>query len=149
MKEKPPFIPSKQAAMMLSSMHDMDDSTLEWLNDMGMGIAATMEDITVRIENASKERVKGCEVIYLGSELFLPMRMLKQKLESGSLEFEDYIREIDQIVDRLDQIVFENRLVMSNPKVRNHMKQLANAIILHLEAGPVLNTMFGILGQEQ
>ena len=137
------FKPSKQAAIMLSSMRDMDENDLEWLQDMGMGIAATLEDITTRIENPEKERMKGCEVIHLGAELFLPMRTLKQKLETGELVFENYIRELDRIVDRLDQVV------LSNPKVRNHMKQLANAVIVHLEAGPVLNTMFGILGQEQ
>lgn len=140
------FKPSKQAAIMLSSMHDMDDTVLEWFNDMGMGIASTLEEITNRIENPTKTRVKGCEVIHLGAELFLPMRTLKQKLELGDLAFEDYIRELDQIVMRLDQVVFENQTVLRNPKVRNHMRQLANAIILHLEAGPVLNTMFGILG---
>ena len=143
------FKPSKQAAIMLSSMRDMDENDLEWLQDMGMGIAATLEDITTRIENPEKERMKGCEVIHLGAELFWPMRTLKQKLETGELVFENYIRELDRIVDRLDQVVFENSLVLSNPKVRNHMKQLANAVIVHLEAGPVLNTMFGILGQEQ
>ena len=141
------FKPSKQAAAMLSSMHDMDHTTLEWLNDMGMGIASTIEDITSRIENSPKDRVKGCEVIHLGADLFLPMRSLKKNLEAGGLAFEDYIGELDQIVDRLDQVVFENQKVLSNPKVRNHMKQLANAVILHLEAGPVLNTMFGILSQ--
>lgn len=149
MKGKTPLIPSKEAAMMLSTMQDMDTETLEWLNDMGMGIASTLEDITTRIENPSKTRVKGCEVIHLGAQLFLPMRTLKQKLELGNLNFEDYIKELDQIVDQLDHVVFENQKVLSNPRVRNHMKQLTNAIILHLEAGPVLNTMFGILGQEQ
>ena len=133
---------------MLSSMHDMDHTTLEWLNDMGMGIASTIEDITSRIENSPKDRVKGCEVIHLGADLFLPMRSLKKKLEAGGLAFEDYIGELDQIVDRLDQVIFENQKVLSNPKVRNHMKQLANAVILHLEAGPVINTMFDILSQD-
>lgn len=146
---KDTFKPSKNAAMMLSSMHDMDDDVLEWFNDMGMGIASTMEEITSRIENPPTDRVKGCEVIHLGAELFLPMRSLKQKLEAGGLAFEDYIRELDQIVDRLNHVVCENKKVLSNPKVRNHMKQLANAVVLHLEAGPVLNTMFGILNQEQ
>ena len=135
--------------MMLSSLHDMDDASLEWFNDMGMGIASTLEDVTTRIENPTKSRVKGCEVIHLGADLFLPMRTLKQKLEKGGLTFEDYIRQLDQIVIRLDDVVFENKEVLGNPKVRNHMKQLANAVILHLEAGPVLNTMFGILAQHQ
>lgn len=127
----------------------MDDASLEWFNDMGMGIASTLEDVTTRIENPTKSRVKGCEVIHLGADLFLPMRTLKQKLEKGGLTFEDYIRQLDQIVIRLDDVVFENKEVLGNPKVRNHMKQLANAVILHLEAGPVLNTMFGILAQHQ
>lgn len=56
---------------------------------------------------------------------------------------------LDQIVMNLDQIVFQNQKVLSNPKVRNHMKELANAIILNLEAGPVLNNMFGILSQDR
>jgi len=142
------FKPSKQAATMLSAMHDMDDTVLEWFNDMGMGITSTLEDVTARIENPPKARTKGCEVIHLGSDLFLPMRALKQKLEAGGLQFEDYIRELDKIVVRLDEVVFANREVLSNPNVRNHMKQLANAVILHLEAGPVLNTMFGILGHQ-
>ena len=140
------FKPSKQAATMLSTMHDMDDTVLEWFNDMGMGITSTLEDVTARIENPPKTRVKGCEVIHLGADLFVPMRALKRKLEAGGLQFEDYIRELDSIVVRLEQVVFENREVLGNPKVRNHMKQLANAVILHLEAGPILNTMFGILG---
>lgn len=140
---------SNNAAKMLSSMHDMDNSLLEWFNDMGMGIASTMEDVTTCIENPPTDRVKGCEVIHLGAELFLPMRSLKQKLDGGGLAFESYISELDQIVDRLDQIVFENTKVLSNPKVRNHMKQLANAVILHLEAGPVLNAMFGVLSLKQ
>jgi len=138
--------PSKQAAMMLSSIHDMDEDDLQWLQDMGMGIASTIEELTTRIENPRKDRVKGCEVIHLGADLFLPMRQLKQKLEVGGLLFEDYIKDLDQIVVRLDQVVFENTKVLGNPRVRNHMKQLANAVIVHLEAGPVLNTMFGILG---
>lgn len=138
---------SKQAATMLSEMHDMDHSTLEWFNDMGMGIASTLEEITSRIENPPKDRVKGCEVIHLGSEMFQPMKELKKKLLGDGLLFEDYIRDLDQIVDKLDGVVFENMKVMGNPKVRNHMKSLANAIIMHLEAGPVLNTMFGILAQ--
>jgi hypothetical protein len=136
------FNPSKQAAAMLSSMREMNDEDLEWLNDMGMGIASTLEEITTRIENPTKVRVQGCEVIHLGAELFLPMRTLKRKLESNDLEFETYIKDLDQIVEKLDQLVFENQKVLSNPKVRNHMRQLANAVILHLEAGPVLNGMF-------
>jgi len=136
------FNPSKQAAAMLSSMREMNDEDLEWLNDMGMGIASTLEEITTRIEHPTKVRVQGCEVIHLGAELFLPMRTLKRKLESNDLEFETYIKDLDQIVEKLDQLVFENKKVLSNPKVRNHMRQLANAVILHLEAGPVLNGMF-------
>lgn len=143
------FKPSKNAAMMLAQMHDMSDDELEWFNDMAMGIASTMEDLTAQIENPPKKRVKGCEVIHLGAELFLPMRNLKQKLENGGLELEDYVSELDQIVDRLSFVVTENQKVLSNPKVRSHMKQLANAVVLHLEAGPVLNNMFGILNQEQ
>lgn len=143
------FKPSKNAAMMLSQMHDMSDDELEWYHDMGVGIASTMEDLTAQIENPTKKRVKGCEIIHLGAELFLPMRTLKQRLEAGGLELEDYVRELDQIVDKLSFIVTENQKVLSNPKVRNHMKQLANTVVLHLEAGPVLNTMFGILNQEQ
>lgn len=142
------FKPSKQAAIMLSSMHSMNENELDWFQDMGMGIAATLEDITTRIENPEKKRMKGCEVIHLGADLFLPMKTLKQKLEVGELGFENYIQDLDQIVDRLDQVVFENQTVLSNPKVRNHMKQLANAVVVHLEAGAVLNTMFGILNKE-
>lgn len=134
--------------MMLSSIHDMEDDVLDWFNDMGMGISSTMEDITSRIENPQTGRVKGCEVIHLGAELFLPMRSLKQKLDSGGLFFEEYIRELDSIVDQLDKVVYKNKKVMSNPNVRNYMKQLANTVILHLEAGPVLNAMFGILSQQ-
>lgn len=143
------FKPSKQAAMMLSSINDMDDNDLDWLQDMGMGIASTIEEITARIENPTKNRVKGCEVIQLGAELFLPMRSLKQRLELGDMTLESYMKDLDQIVECFDQIVFANSLVLSNPKVRNHMKQLANSIVVHLEAGAVLNTMFGILSQNR
>jgi hypothetical protein len=141
------FKPSKPAAVMLSAMLDMDETTLEWFNDMGMGISSTLEEITAIVENPPTTRVEGCEVIQLGSDLFIPIKVLKQRLDAGGLEFEDYIRELDRITERLDQVVQANKEVISNPRVRNHMKQLTNVVILHLEAGPVLNTMFGILGR--
>lgn len=136
---------SKNAEALLQSLQHMDAETLEWYSDMGMGIASTMESITDRIENPPKKLSKGCQVIYLGSELFLPMRALKNNLEAGALTLEEYVKELDLIVDKLDQIVFENKPVLANSKVRNHMKQLANAIILHLEGGPIMNAMFTFL----
>jgi hypothetical protein len=37
---------------------------------------------------------------------------------------------------------------MANPNIRNHMKRLANTIVIGVEAGSILNTMFGIIDSE-
>lgn len=136
---------SKNAELLLLTLNKSDMETIEWYHDMAMGIASTMETITNSIENPTKKRHEGCTLIYLGSELFIPMRELKSNLDKGNISLEEYIRQLDFIVDKLDQIVFENKKVLYLPKVRNHMKQIANAIILHLEGGPILNAMFKIL----
>lgn len=143
-----PHVPSKQAAMMLSEIADMTGDQIELIHDLGISIASNVEAATASIENPTKKRVKGCEVIHLGSHLFIPIRDLKQSLEDGEVDLEGYLRKLNNIVDSLCEVVDNNNEVMSNPRVRDHMKRLANTIILGVEAGVVINTMFTILSRE-
>ena len=143
-----PNMPSKEAAMMLSELADMTGEQIDTVHDLGISIASNIESATANIENPTKKRVKGCEIIHLGSNLFVPVRDLKQSLEDGGLNLEDYLRQLNTITDDLCDIVDKNREVMSNPKVRDHMKRLTNTIILGVEAGVVINTMFSILARE-
>ena len=144
-----PNMPSKEAAMMLSELADMTGEQIDTVHDLGISIASNVESATANIENPTKKRVKGCEIIHLGSNLFVPVRDLKQSLEDGGLNLEDYLRQLNTITDDLGDIVDKNREVMSNPKVRDHMKRLTNTIILGVEAGVVINTMFSILAREE
>lgn len=144
-----PNMPSKEAAMMLSELADMTGEQIDTVHDLGISIASNVESATANIENPTKKRVKGCEIIHLGSHLFVPIRDLKQSLEDGGLDLEDYLRQLNTITDDLCDIVDKNREVMSNPRVRNHMKRLTNTIILGVEAGVVINTMFSILAREE
>ena len=143
-----PNMPSKEAAMMLSELADMTGDQIDTVHDIGISIASNIESATANIENPTKKRVKGCEIIHLGSNLFVPVRDLKQSLEDGGLNLEDYLRQLNTITDDLCDIVDKNREVMSNPRVRDHMKRLTNTIILGVEAGVVINTMFSILARE-
>ena len=143
-----PNMPSKEAAMMLSELSDMTGDQIDTVHDLGISIASNIESATANIENPTKKRVKGCEIIHLGSNLFVPVRDLKQSLEDGGLNLEDYLRQLNTITDDLCDIVDKNREVMSNPRVRDHMKRLTNTIILGVEAGVVINTMFSILARE-
>ena len=143
-----PNMPSKEAAMMLSELADMTGDQIDTVHDLGISIASNIESATANIENPTKKRVKGCEIIHLGSNLFVPVRDLKQSLEDGGLNLEDYLRQLNTITDDLCDIVDKNREVMSNPRVRDHMKRLTNTIILGVEAGVVINTMFSILARE-
>ena len=77
------------------------------------------------------------------------MRDLKQSLEDGDLDLEGYLRKLNTITDGLCEVVDNNTKVLSNPRVRDHMKRLANTIILGVEAGVVINTMFTILSREE
>lgn len=144
-----PNMPSKEAAMMLSELADMTGEQIDTVHDLGISIASNIESATANIENPTKKRVKGCEIIHLGSNLFVPVRDLKQSLEDGDLDLEDYLRQLNTITDDLCDIVDKNREVMSNPRVRDHMKRLTNTIILGVEAGVVINTMFSILAREE
>ena len=133
---------SKQAEKMLSDLKILSDDETYWLQDMCFGIASTMETITSRIENPPKEKPKGCSVIHVGFELFLPIKELKQRLEYEQLRLIDYITSLDLVVEDFSKIVEKNYVVMNNSKVRSHMKNMANVIVLQLEAGAVLNSMF-------
>ena len=61
-------IPSKQAAMMLSQIADMNYDQVDSVHQLGLGIASTMETIATAIENPPKKKKKGCQVIHLGSQ---------------------------------------------------------------------------------
>jgi hypothetical protein len=139
--DKTDFKLSKQAMAMLEELSELPPSEIDWINDMAMGIATTLKEITDRIENPPKEPIKGCEVIHLGAELFTPIRTLKEEINNG-LNLEYYLRDLDEIVERLSVLVERNYIVLKNPKVRRHMRDITNAIILNLEAGPILNSLF-------
>jgi hypothetical protein len=141
-------IPSKQAAMMLSEIADMDYDQVETIHDLGLGIASTMETVATIIENPPKKMKEGCQVIHLGSKLFLPIRDLKKSLEDGELDLESYLRKLVVITDDLCDITEKNHSVMADTHVRNHMKRLANTVVIGVEAGSILNTMFGIIDSE-
>jgi hypothetical protein len=141
-------IPSKQAAMMLSQIADMDYEQLESVHELGLGIASTMETIATAIENPPKKKEKGCQVIYLGSQLFPAIRDLKQSLDDSELDLETYLRKLTAITDDLCEITEKNHFVMVSPSVRTHMKRLANTVVIGVEAGSILNTMFGIIDSE-
>ena len=134
--------PSKKAEKMLLDLHMLSDDENYWLQDMCFGIASTMETITSRIENPPKEKPKGCTIIHAGFELFIPIKELKQQLVSDKLGLVDYITSLDLVVEDFSKIVEKNYEVMSNSKVRSHMKNMANVIVIQLEAGAVLNSMF-------
>ncbi len=142
--------PSQQALNMLADLDHMEGNDIEWLQDMSFGIAAIMHDIRAKIENPPpRKKTKECEVIHLGSELFLPIRELKRKLELGS-RLDDYIRGLDEIICKLETVVDKNHEFMYNEKVRSHMKGITNAIVLHLEAGAVVNFLLqNFANQEQ
>jgi hypothetical protein len=143
------FKPSQQALNMLADLDHMEENDIEWLQDMTFGIAATMQDIRAKIENPPTHKQMGCQVIHLGSELFRPIRELKQQLELGP-SLDDYIRGLDEIICQLEVVVDKNHEFMYNEKVRVHMKQITNAIIVHLEAGAVLNFLLrNFSNQEQ
>lgn len=139
--DKTDFKLSKQAQVMIEELNELPSSDLDWVNDMAMGIATTLKEITERIENPPKDRVKGCEVIYLGADLFAPIRTLKEEVNNG-LNLEYYLRDLDEIVEKFGVLLEKNYPVMKNSRVRRHMRDMANAIILNLEAGPILNGLF-------
>lgn len=143
-----PNVPSKAAAVMLSELALKTEDQIELLHDLGISIASNFETATANIENPTKKRVKGCEVIHLGSHLFLPIRNLKKSLEDEEITLEDYLRKVNQITDSLCEVVDNNTKVMGNPNVRNHMKRLTNTIILGVEAGVIINTMFAIIARD-
>lgn len=139
--DKTDFKLSKQATAMIAEIDHLPSSDLDWINDMAMGIATTLKEITERIENPPKEKNKGCEIIHLGSDIFLPIRCLKEEILNGiSLEY--YLRDLDEIVEKLASLIEKNYIVMKNPKVRRYMRDMTNAVILNLEAGPILNGLF-------
>ena len=133
---------SKQAEKMLLDLRILSEEEIYWLQDMCFGIASTMETITSKIENPPKDKPKGCTIIHVGFELFFPMKEIKQKLLSDKLRLVDYITCLDLVVEDLSKIVDNNYPIMGNPKIRSHMKNMANAVVLQLEAGAVLNSMF-------
>ena len=139
--DKTDFKLSKQAQVMIEELDELTSSEIDWVNDMAMGIATTLKEITDRIENPPKDRVKGCEVIHLGSDLFAPIRTLKEEVNNG-LNLEYYLRDLDEIVEKFGVLLEKNYPVMKNSRVRRHMRDMANAIILNLEAGPILNGLF-------
>ena len=139
--DKTDFKLSKQAIAMIEEVNHLPTSELEWINDMAMGIATTLKEITERIENPAKEKIEGCELIHLGAEIFFPIRSLKKEIANG-IELEYYLRDLDEIVEKLAVLVEKNYLVLKNPRVRRHMRDITNAIILNLEAGPILNGLF-------
>ena len=142
--------PSKQALNMLADLDRMNEDDIEWLRDMTFGIASIMHDIRAKIENPlPNNQKKGCEIIHLGSELFLPIKELKQKLEVGST-LEDYIRGLDEIVCKLEEVIDKNHSLMHKTRIRSHMKQITNAVVVHVEAGAVLNFLLqNLANQEQ
>lgn len=139
--DKTDFKLSKQAQVMIEELDELTSSEIDWVNDMAMGIATTLKEITDRIENPPKDRVKGCEVIHLGADLFAPIRTLKEEVNNG-LNLEYYLRDLDEIVEKFGVLLEKNYPVMKNSRVRRHMRDMANAIILNLEAGPILNGLF-------
>lgn len=134
---------SEKSLNMLSELESMDENDIEWLRDMSFGIASIMYDIREKIENPPEkdpEKENDCQVIHLGSELFLPIKKLKKKLERG-LTLEDYIRNLDDIVCKLEEVIDKNYGVMYNPKVCSHMRDITNNVVVILEAGGILNLL--------
>lgn len=144
-------LPSRQAAMMLSGIANMSDSQLELARDLGLGIAAVMDSVVAMIENPPKKVVratKGAEVIQLCSHLVPATQFLKKDLDAGELDLIAYLRRLTAITDELSDLTEKNYSVMVSSSVREHMKNMANMIVLDVEGGAVLNTMFNILGTE-
>lgn len=133
--------PSRQAAMLLSELANLSTDELIQLNEIGLGIAHTFETVTANIENPPKKLSAGCQVIHLGSQLFLPIRELKQELDGGELDLEAYLRRLNAITDDLVEIVENNWSAMASKNVREHMRRLTNVIIVELEAGTILNAL--------
>lgn len=139
---------SKAATKMLQQIEHLPESDILWLEDMALGIASSLHHITNKIENPPKRKASGCDIIYLGSDLFPSIRNLKMMLESNELTFEQYITQLDSIVESLKGFVDNSYDAMYHTKVRLHMRGLANVIVTHLEAGPVINKFFEIISVE-
>lgn len=142
-----PLKPSQNALNMLADLDRMSEYDIEWLQDMTFGVASIVHDIRAKIENPPTQKDERCQIIHLGSELFLPIRELKRKLDVGS-RLDDYVRDLDQIVCKLEEVVDKNHEFMYNPKVRNHMKQITNAVVVNVEAGAVLNFLLQRLANQ-
>jgi hypothetical protein len=143
-------IPSRPAAMMLSEMANMNINEIELVNDLGLGIASVMEDVREMIENPPKKRYKqeGAEVIQLCSHLIPAVQELKTELHYGNLDLTSYLQRLSSITDELSLLTEKNHSSMVSPAVRNHMRNMANIVLLDAEAGAVVNTMFNIIGTE-
>lgn len=126
----------------------MSENDVLWAEDMAMGIASTLQYITSKIENPPNKKFAGCQIIHIGTDLFPEMRSLKTKLEQKTISFDDYIKEIDLIVERLKDVVDFSYHAMFYPRVRTHMRMLANAVLVQLEAGPVINKFFEMISIE-
>lgn len=140
-------VPSEQAAMMLSELALMREDDMTHLYDIGVSVADVLGQITEQIENPppASKRKDGCEIIHPGFELFPLMRELKEELDKGELELESYLRQAQVICDDFIELLETHRSTLANGKVREHMRRLANVILVELEVGPVLNTMFNII----
>lgn len=139
--DKTDFKLSKQAQAMIKELDELTISEINWVNDMALGIATTLKEVTSGIENPPKDRVKDCEVIHLGADLFAPMFRLKKEINNG-INLKYYLTDLDEVVEKLGTLLEKNYPVLKNPRVRRHMKNMANTIILDLEAGPILNGLF-------
>ena len=73
---------SKAAAKMLQQIEHLPESDILWLEDMALGIASSLHHITNKIENPPKRKASGCDIIYLGSDLF-PSIYRPNRLKSG------------------------------------------------------------------
>lgn len=141
--------PSREAAMMLSTIADMSGDEVELIHDLGITITSTVTTITDSIEKPKRVKTNGCQVIHLGSHLFPAISALKDYLNSGELDLETYLRNLIIITDDLCDIVQNNHSVMAKPSVRKHMKRLINTVLVENEAIAVLNTMFSIIAREE
>jgi hypothetical protein len=142
------FKPSVAALKMLQQVEHMSESDVLWAEDMAMGIASTLQYITSKIENPPNKKFGGCQIIHIGTDLFPIMKSLKIKLEHNAITFDEYIKEIDLIVERLKDIVDFSYHAMVSSRVRTHMLVLANAVLVQLEAGFIINKFFELISVE-
>lgn len=123
----------------------LDDDTKTRVNKQVFELAETLEAIVSVCETTEPSTQEGCMVVEFGGMLQANIN----KLNLGSLSLEEYLYELGDVVEQLQEVVETNQPWFARlPKLRSYMKDLTNQVLVKLEAMEVLNTLIDLTDPE-